>query len=74
MKRHRVFDRITANELCKQQVPLEAIQEPSDLFQAIETSGQPSISGEDNLKTLPLVFGCYKAAQERRAVRPMEIS
>jgi predicted dehydrogenase len=46
----------------------------SDLFQAIETGGQPSISGEDNLKTLQLVFGCYKAAQERRAVRPMEIS
>ena len=39
-----------------------------------ETGGEPSISGEDNLKTLQLVFGCYKAAEERRAVRPAEIS
>ncbi len=46
----------------------------SDLFQAIETGGEPSISGEDNLKTLKLVFGCYKAAQEGRAVRPSEIT
>lgn len=44
-----------------------------DLFQAIETNGEPTISGEDNLKTLQLVFGCYKAAAERRAVRPSEI-
>jgi predicted dehydrogenase len=46
----------------------------ADLFSAIETGGQPSISGEDNLKTLQLVFGCYKAAQEKRAVRPSEIT
>ena len=45
-----------------------------DLFQAIETGGEPTISGEDNLKTLQLVFGCYKAAAERRAVRPSEIA
>ena len=46
----------------------------SDLFQAIKTGSEPSISGEDNLKTLQLVFGCYKAAEERRAVRPAEIA
>jgi predicted dehydrogenase len=45
-----------------------------DLFRAIETGGEPTISGTDNLKTLQLVFGCYKAAEERRAVRPSEIA
>jgi predicted dehydrogenase len=45
-----------------------------DLFQAMETGTEPTISGEDNLKTLQLVFGCYKAAAERRAVRPSEIA
>jgi predicted dehydrogenase len=45
-----------------------------DLFQAIETSGEPGISGADNLKTLQLVFACYKSAKERRAIRPAEIS
>ncbi len=45
-----------------------------DLFHAIETGGESSISGEDNLKTLQLVFGCYKSAAERRAVAPSEIA
>jgi predicted dehydrogenase len=45
-----------------------------DLFGAIETGGEPSIGGADNLKTLQLVFACYKAAEERRAVRPSEIA
>jgi predicted dehydrogenase len=45
-----------------------------DLFRAIETGGEPTISGEDNLKTLQLVFGCYKSAAEHRAVRPLEIA
>ena len=45
-----------------------------DLFQAIETNGEPGISGADNLKTLQLVFACYKSAKERRSVKPSEIS
>lgn len=45
-----------------------------DLFRAIETGGEPTISGEDNLKTLQLVFGCYLSAAEHRAVRPEEIA
>jgi predicted dehydrogenase len=45
-----------------------------DLFRAIETGGEPAISGEDNLKTLQLVFGCYRSAAEHRAVRPAEIA
>lgn len=45
-----------------------------DLFRAIETGGEPTISGEDNLKTLQLVFGCYKSAAEHRAVSPAEIA
>jgi predicted dehydrogenase len=45
-----------------------------ELFRAIETGGTPSTSGEDNLKTLQLVFACYRAARERRAVAPSEIA
>ncbi len=45
-----------------------------DLFRAIETGGEPTISGEDNLKTLQLVFGCYRSAAEHRAVSPLEIA
>ena len=45
-----------------------------DLFRAIETGGEPTISGEDNLRTLQLVFGCYKSAAEHRAVSPLEIA
>jgi len=45
-----------------------------DLFRAIETGEEPTISGEDNLKTLQLVFGCYKSASEHRAVSPIEIA
>jgi len=45
-----------------------------ELFRAIETDGTPSIDGADNLKTLQLVFACYRAARERRAVRPSEIA
>jgi predicted dehydrogenase len=46
----------------------------ADLFSAIETGGEPTISGADNLKTLQLVFGCYKAAEEKRAIKPSEIT
>ena len=45
-----------------------------DLFRAIETGAEPTISGEDNLKTLQLVFGCYRSAAEHRSVRPEEIA
>jgi predicted dehydrogenase len=44
-----------------------------ELFRAIETGDTPSIDGADNLKTLQLVFACYRAARERRSVRPSEI-
>jgi predicted dehydrogenase len=46
----------------------------ADLFSAIETGGEPTISGEDNLKTLQLVFGCCRAAAEKRAVVPSQIA
>jgi predicted dehydrogenase len=46
----------------------------ADLFIAIEKDGTPSISGEDNLKTLQAVFACYRSARERRSVRPEEIT
>ena len=46
----------------------------ADLFSAIETGAEPTISGMDNLKTLQIVFGCYKSVQEKRAVRPSEIA
>jgi predicted dehydrogenase len=36
--------------------------------------GEPSISGEDNLRSLQLVFACYRSAEERRAVRLSEIA
>jgi predicted dehydrogenase len=45
-----------------------------ELFRAIETGDTPSIDGADNLKTLQLVFACYRAARERRAVMPSEIA
>jgi hypothetical protein len=46
----------------------------ADLFSAIQTGTEPTISGMDNLKTLQIVFGCYRSAQEKRAVRPEEIA
>ena len=44
-----------------------------ELFRAIETGDEPSISGRDNLDTLRLVEAAYRSATERRAVRLDEI-
>jgi predicted dehydrogenase len=44
-----------------------------ELFRAIETGGEPSISGRDNLRTLRLVEAAYRSAEERRTVRLEEI-
>jgi predicted dehydrogenase len=45
-----------------------------DLFRAIETGAEPSISGEDNLVTLRLVEAAYRSAGERRAVALAEVA
>ncbi len=44
-----------------------------ELFRAIETDTDPSISGSDNLGTLRLVEAGYLSAAERRTVRLTEI-
>jgi predicted dehydrogenase len=44
-----------------------------ELFRAIETDSEPSISGSDNLVTLRLVEAGYRSAAERRTVRLDEI-
>lgn len=44
-----------------------------ELFKAIETDTEPSISGADNLHTLRLVEAAYRSAAERRTVRLEEI-
>jgi predicted dehydrogenase len=44
-----------------------------ELFRAIESGGQASISGRDNLGTLRLIEAGYTSAAERRAVRLDEI-
>ena len=44
-----------------------------ELFRAIETGDEPSISGRDNLDTLRLVEAAYRSAAERRAVRLDEV-
>ena len=40
----------------------------AELLIALETETQPSMSGEDNLKTLELVDACYRSASERRMI------
>ena len=44
-----------------------------ELFKAIETGEEPSISGRDNLDTLRLVEAAYRSADERRTVRLEEV-
>jgi predicted dehydrogenase len=39
-----------------------------ELFRAIETDSEPSISGRDNLRTLRLIEAGYRSAAEQRAV------
>ena len=40
-----------------------------DLMDAIATGRAPQTSGQDNLRTLALVFGAYRSAAERRSIR-----
>lgn len=44
-----------------------------DLFRAIETDADPSVSGEDHLRTLGLVEAAYRSAEERRTVALAEV-
>ncbi|MGA7919200.1 MAG: hypothetical protein WCA38_05965, partial [Candidatus Acidiferrales bacterium] len=45
----------------------------ASLMRAIEDDSEPETSGQDNLKTLQIVFAEYKSMAEHRAVRPVEI-
>ncbi|WP_182870956.1 Gfo/Idh/MocA family protein [Rhodopirellula sp. JC639] len=40
----------------------------AELLVALETDGQPAMSGDDNLATMALVDACYQSANEHRAV------
>jgi len=40
----------------------------------VEEDGEPETSGEDNLKTLRLVFAAYRSMTEKRAVQAEEIA
>ena len=44
-----------------------------DLMDAVATGRAPQTSGRDNLRTLALVFGSYRSAQERRSIRVAEL-
>ncbi|UCF37811.1 MAG: Gfo/Idh/MocA family oxidoreductase, partial [Acidobacteriota bacterium] len=41
-----------------------------DLLTALETGGEPSISGQDNLRTMALVEAAYESAQTHQSVNP----
>jgi predicted dehydrogenase len=45
----------------------------AELLCAMEQGREPTISGEDNLKTMGLVEACYLSAKEHRAVEPKEM-
>ena len=40
----------------------------AELLVALENDSQPSICGEDNLRTMTLVDACYQSAREHRAI------
>lgn len=44
-----------------------------DLMDAIDQDREPAVSGQDNLKTLQVVFAAYKSAELGRKVAPAEI-
>jgi predicted dehydrogenase len=46
----------------------------ASLLRAIEDDSEPASSGEDNLKTLQVVFAEYRSLREGRAVGPKEIT
>jgi predicted dehydrogenase len=43
------------------------------LMRAIEDDTEALTSGDDNLKTLQLVFAAYRSMEQRRAVSPKEV-
>ncbi|MGE0757983.1 MAG: Gfo/Idh/MocA family protein [Pirellulaceae bacterium] len=45
----------------------------AELLCALEQQGTPSLSGQDNLRTMALVDACYRSAREHRAVSLSEI-
>jgi len=45
----------------------------ASLMESLQTGKPPVTSGEDNLRTLQLVFAAYKSMEEHRAVAPREI-
>ena len=45
----------------------------SDLMDAVATGREPRTSGRDNLRTLALVLGSYRSAEERRSIRVAEV-
>jgi len=55
-------------------IPDAFIGSMSELMAAILEEREPTISGEDNLKTLQIIFAAYKSDQLGRAVAPSEIS
>ena len=44
-----------------------------DLMEAIADDREPAVSGQDNLKTMQVIFAAYKSAELGRAVAPAEI-
>ena len=46
----------------------------AQLLRALESGGEPEISGRDNLRTMALVDAAYKSTQENRPVRLEEIT
>jgi predicted dehydrogenase len=45
----------------------------ASLMESLQTGNPPVTSGEDNLRTLQLVFAAYRSMEEKRAVSPDEI-
>ena len=45
----------------------------SELMDAIASGRSPVTSGRDNLRTLALVFGSYRSAQEGRTIRVADV-
>ena len=45
----------------------------SDLMEAIHEDREPAVSGQDNLKTLQVIFAAYESNRLKRAVSPTEI-
>jgi hypothetical protein len=45
----------------------------AELLCALEEGASPSLSGDDNLKTMALVDACYRSAKEHRAVELQEV-